>query len=110
MLFRSDKLLQFYLFIPEKHKDVYLVHLIKEMAGNSFVIFCSTCNATMKLALMLRSLGFGAVPLNGQMSQDKRSGMLKKFKQRNRNILIATGNTTRKLGLASVIRPVHCRI
>jgi len=79
-----DKLKQYYLFIPEKQKDVYLVHLVKEMAGNSFIIFCSTCNATMKLALMLRSLGYGAVPLNGQMSQDKRSGMLKKFKQRNR--------------------------
>merc|ERR1719266_850531 len=63
-----DKLKQYYLFIPEKQKDVYLVHLVKEMAGNSFVIFCSTCNGTMKLALMLRSLGYGAVPLNGQMS------------------------------------------
>ena len=49
-----DKLKQYYLFIPEKHKDVYLVHLIKEMAGNSFVIFSATCNGTMKLALMLR--------------------------------------------------------
>ena len=82
-----DKLKQYYLFIPEKQKDVYLVHLMKEMAGNSFIIFCSTCNGTMKLALMLRSLGYGAVPLNGQMSQDKRSGMLKKFKQRNRYVL-----------------------
>ena len=81
-----DKLKQYYLFIPEKQKDVYLVHLMKEMAGNSFIIFCSTCNGTMKLALMLRSLGYGAVPLNGQMSQDKRSGMLKKFKQRNRYV------------------------
>ena len=79
-----DKLKQYYVFIPEKHKDVYLVHLVKEMAGNSFIIFSSTCNGTMKLALMLRNLGYGAVPLNGQMSQDKRSGMLKKFKTRNR--------------------------
>ena len=52
-----DKLKQYYLFIPEKEKDVYLVHLIKEMAGNSFIIFSSTCNGTMKLALMLRNLG-----------------------------------------------------
>ena len=48
-----DKLKQYYCFIPEKHKDIYLVHLIKEMAGNSFIIFSSTCNGTMKLALML---------------------------------------------------------
>jgi len=97
-----DKLKQYYLFIPEKQKDVYLVHLVKEMAGNSFIIFCSTCNATMKLALMLRSLGYGAVPLNGQMSQDKRSGMLKKFKQRNRNVLIATDVASRGLDIPHV--------
>ena len=97
-----DKLKQSYLFIPEKHKDVYLVHLIKEMAGNSFVIFSSTCNGTMKLALMLRSLGYAAVPLNGQMSQEKRSGMLKKFKQRNRNILIATDVASRGLDIPHV--------
>merc|ERR1719471_2619977 len=97
-----DKLKQYYLFIPEKQKDVYLVHLVKEMAGNSFIIFSSTCNATMKLALMLRSLGYGAVPLNGQMSQDKRSGMLKKFKQRNRNVLIATDVASRGLDIPHV--------
>ena len=97
-----DKLKQYYLFIPEKHKDVYLVHLIKEMAGNSFIIFSSTCNGTMKLALMLRNLGYGAVPLNGQMSQDKRSGMLKKFKTRNRNILIATDVASRGLDIPHV--------
>merc|ERR1719367_2265777 len=56
----------------------------------------------MKLALMLRSLGYGAVPLNGQMSQDKRSGMLKKFKQRNRNVLIATDVASRGLDIPHV--------
>lgn len=49
-----------------------------------------------------RSLGYGAVPLNGQMSQDKRSGMLKKFKQRNRNILIATDVASRGLDIPHV--------
>merc|ERR1711874_372047 len=51
---------------------------------------------------MLRSLGYGAVPLNGQMSQDKRSGMLKKFKQRNRNVLIATDVASRGLDIPHV--------
>merc|ERR1712029_1029702 len=97
-----DKLKQYYLFKPASDKEIYLVHLINEMAGNSFIIFSSTCNATMKLALMLRSLGYGAVPLNGQMSQDKRSGMLKKFKQRNRNILIATDVASRGLDIPHV--------
>ena len=75
-----DKLLQYYMFIPLKFKEIYLVNIVNEMAGNSFIIFCSTCNATLKLALMLRNLGFTAIPLNGQMSQNKRLGALNKFK------------------------------
>jgi ATP-dependent RNA helicase DDX47/RRP3 len=43
-------------------------------------IFTRTCDATRKLALMLRNLGFGAVPIHGQMSQPKRLGALNKFK------------------------------
>merc|ERR1711870_45509 len=36
------------------------------------------------------------------MSQDKRSGMLKKFKQRNRNVLIATDVASRGLDIPHV--------
>lgn len=43
-------------------------------------IFTRTCDSTRKLALMLRNLGFGAVPIHGQMSQPKRLGALNKFK------------------------------
>ena len=43
-----DNLLQFYLFIPLKLKKLYLVHIMNEMAGNSFMIFCSTCSATLR--------------------------------------------------------------
>merc|ERR1712241_1029465 len=97
-----DKLLQYYLFIPLKLKEIYLVHIINEMAGNSFIIFSSTCNGTLKLALMLRNLGFTAIPLNGQMSQNKRLGYLNKFKAKSRSILIATDVASRGLDIPHV--------
>ena len=37
---------------------------------------------------MLRNLGFGGVPIHGQMSQPKRLGALNKFKSGERNILV----------------------
>lgn len=80
--------MQYYLFIPFKFKEVYLVHLINEMAGNSFIIFSSTCQGTLKLALILRNLGFMAIPLNGEMSQNKRLSSLNKFRARTRSILV----------------------
>lgn len=67
-----DNLQQYYLFVPAKYKDVYLVHLLNQMQGNSFIIFCNTCANTQRIALLLRNLGFTAIPLHGQMSQAKR--------------------------------------
>jgi len=97
-----DKLLQYYLFIPAKHKDVHLVHLLNELSGNSFMVFCDTCANTQRVALMLRSLGFNAIPLHGQMSQNKRLGSLNKFKSKDRSILIATDVASRGLDIPHV--------
>ena len=97
-----DKLHQYYLFIPLKFKELYLVHILNEMQGNSFILFASTCNATLKLALMLRNLGMAAIPLNGHMSQNKRLGALAKFKSKARSILIATDVASRGLDIPHV--------
>ncbi|CAF92169.1 unnamed protein product, partial [Tetraodon nigroviridis] len=64
-----DKLQQYYIFIPSKYKDCYLVSILNDLAGNSFIIFCSTCNNAQRVALLLRNLGITAIPLHGQMSQ-----------------------------------------
>ncbi|ODV88673.1 hypothetical protein CANCADRAFT_3320 [Tortispora caseinolytica NRRL Y-17796] len=90
------------LFVPFKHRDTYLVYLVNEMAGQSMIIFVRTCNDTQKIALILRLLGFGAVPLHGQMSQSARLGALNKFKSGNRNILVATDVAARGLDIPQV--------
>mmetsp|Transcript_15849 Transcript_15849/g.22571 ORF Transcript_15849/g.22571 Transcript_15849/m.22571 type:complete len:598 (+) Transcript_15849:172-1965(+) len=75
-----QNLLQSYLFIPAKYKDVYLTYIINENAGKSILVFGATCNNVQRLAIMLRNLGFPAISLHGQMSQPKRLGALHKFK------------------------------
>jgi ATP-dependent RNA helicase DDX47/RRP3 len=65
------------------------------MAGNSFMIFCATCANTLRTALMVRNLGMSAVPLHGQMSQNKRLAALTKFRAKNRSILISTDVASR---------------
>lgn len=62
-------------------------------------IFTRTCDNTRKIALMLRNLGFGAIPIHGQMSQPKRLGAMNKFKAGERNILVATDVASRGEGL-----------
>ncbi|KAF9899414.1 ribosomal RNA processing protein [Linnemannia zychae] len=95
-------LLQYYLFFPLKSKDSYLVYLLNELAGNSTIVFSRTCNDTQRITLLLRNLGFPAIPLHGQLSQEKRLGALNKFKSGNRNILIATDVASRGLDIPSV--------
>ncbi|KAH3884342.1 probable ATP-dependent RNA helicase DDX47 [Dreissena polymorpha] len=97
-----EKLLQYYIFIPVKYKDVYLVYILNELAGNSFMVFCATCANTQRVALMLRNLGLMAIPLHGQMSQAKRLGALTKFKSKSRSILIATDVASRGLDIPHV--------
>ena len=63
-----DQLVQNYIFIPAKHKETYLVFLLTQFAGQKTIIFTTTCNQSLKLALILRNLNFKAVNINGQLS------------------------------------------
>ncbi|KNG84656.1 ATP-dependent rRNA helicase RRP3 [Aspergillus nomiae NRRL 13137] len=93
---------QSYVFIPHKHKDLYLVYLLNEFVGQSCIIFCRTVHETQRLSFFLRLLGFGAIPLHGQLSQSARLGALGKFRSRSRDILVATDVAARGLDIPSV--------
>lgn len=96
-------LLQQYLFIPHKYKDTYFVYLMAEaFAGQSTIVFTRTVNETQRLAILLRTLGLGAVPLHGQLSQSNRLGALNRFKTGSRNILVATDVAARGLDIPNV--------
>eukprot|EP00698_Gefionella_okellyi_P002879 TRINITY_DN12744_c0_g1_i1.p1 TRINITY_DN12744_c0_g1~~TRINITY_DN12744_c0_g1_i1.p1 ORF type:complete len:462 (+),score=91.02 TRINITY_DN12744_c0_g1_i1:58-1386(+) len=97
-----DTLIQQYVFVPAKYKDCYLTFILNELAGSTVIVFVHTCNSAHRLALMLRTLGFKAVPLHGQMPQAKRLGALNKFKAGERNILIATDVASRGLDIPTV--------
>ncbi|KAL5001467.1 ATP-dependent rRNA helicase rrp3 [Aspergillus recurvatus] len=91
-----------YICIPHKHKNLYLVYLLNEFAGQSAIIFTTTVHETQRVAFMLRALGFGAIPLHGQLSQSARLGALGKFRSRSRDILVATDVAARGLDIPSV--------
>lgn len=95
-------LLQSYLFFPHKHKDIYLVYLLNEFVGQSVIVFTRTVHETQRVAILLRALGFGAIPLHGQLSQSARLGALGKFRSRSRDILVATDVAARGLDIPSV--------
>lgn len=85
----ASTLHQYYLFMPFAHKDTYLVHLANEQAGHSIIVFTRTVHDAQRLAVLLRLLGFSAIPLHGQLSQTARLGALNKFKAGGRSIWCA---------------------
>ena len=85
-----------------KHKDLYLIHLLNDNIGHPTIIFTRTVNETQRVAILLRTLGFGAIPLHGQLSQSARLGALSKFRARSRDILVATDVAARGLDIPSV--------
>nr|ASF90279.1 hypothetical protein SPAR01729 [Bartheletia paradoxa] len=95
-------LLQYYLFFPFKHKDAYLVYLCNELAGNSIIVFTRTVHDAQRISIVLRTLGFPAIPLHGQLSQSSRLGALNKFKSGGRSIMVATDVASRGLDIPLV--------
>ncbi|KAH7127502.1 P-loop containing nucleoside triphosphate hydrolase protein [Dactylonectria macrodidyma] len=95
-------LLQHYVFIPHTLKDTYLIYLMNENAGKSTIIFTRTVWETQRIAILLRTLGFGAIPLHGQLSQSNRLGALNKFRAGTRDILVATDVAARGLDIPKV--------
>lgn len=93
---------QHYIFCPFAQKDPNLVSVVNEQTGSSILIFTRTVHDASRLAIMLRMLGFSAIPLHGQMSQSARLGALSKFKAGGRNILIATDVASRGLDIPAV--------
>lgn len=95
-------LLQYYLFVPMKFKDLHLVHLVHTLSGQTTIVFVRTVMDCQRIAILLRLLSFSAVPLHGQLSQSARLGALNKFKSGGRNLLVATDVASRGLDIPSV--------
>lgn len=95
---------QQFAFVPAKNKDAAAVAALTsdELGGCTSIIFARTCDGARRLALLLRALGLGALPIHGQMSQPKRLAALSKFKARERPILVATDVASRGLDIPHV--------
>lgn len=95
-------LIQKYLFVPHKHKDLYLIHILNELAGQTGIIFTRTVNEAQRVSILLKKLGFSAIPIHGQLSQTQRLGALNKFRAKSKNLLVASDVAARGLDIPSV--------
>lgn len=95
-------LIQNYIFIPDRYKETYLAYILNKNVNKTVIIFVEKCLDSMQITFILRHLGFKAISINGKMTQSNRIGALNKFKEGQRNILVATDVAGRGLDIPNV--------
>jgi len=97
-----NTLIQNYIFIPEKYKETYLAYILNQYIGKTIIVFVEKVLDSIQITFILRHLGFNAISINGKMTQSNRIGALNKFKEGDRNILVATDLASRGLDIPNV--------
>ena len=59
------KLDEYYIFIPSKWKDTYLIYILLKEKSQKTIIFAKTCLGAERLCLTLKELKFPAECIHG---------------------------------------------
>jgi ATP-independent RNA helicase DbpA len=90
---------RFYDVPKMKHKDEALLKLLASKAAESTVIFCNTKAACYDVLELLRTEGYHALALVGEMEQRERDQVLVRFANKSAAVLIATDVAARGLDI-----------
>ncbi len=71
------------------------------------VMFCRTKRETQKIADDLGNLGYGVEALHGDLSQSQRDAVMKRFKKRSMQLLIATDVAARGIDVNDLTHVLH---
>ncbi|MGD6804223.1 DEAD/DEAH box helicase [Rossellomorea vietnamensis] len=93
---------QLAVFVNDREKQSTLIDMIKEKQPYLAVIFCRTKRRVSKLYGELVSYGFSCDELHGDLSQAKREKVMKRFREAEFQLLIATDVAARGLDVEGV--------
>ena len=93
---------RFYLVENDKHRMTALQLLLLDQTYTSAAVFCNTRQDTQIVAGGLKSAGFSAAALHGDMEQKDRDQTLIRFTNNSISVLVATDVAARGLDIASL--------
>ncbi|MDR3708070.1 MAG: DEAD/DEAH box helicase [Capsulimonadaceae bacterium] len=96
----------YYDVVPGKKQDALARVLDMETPGPT-IVFCRTRIETEELAEALRVRGYAAESLNGDMGQTERERVLKRFRDGQADLLIATDVAARGLDIETVTHVIN---
>jgi ATP-dependent RNA helicase DeaD len=98
---------QFYVMVPMKNRFEALCRFIDNTPAFYGFIFCQTKILTAELAERLAAAGYPANALHGDMSQGLRNAVIKKFKNKEFNILVATDVAARGIDVSDLTHVIN---
>lgn len=96
-----------YYVIGYRQKKEALKRLIDSNPNQYSIIFCRTRMETQEVADFLMQNGYAADALHGDLSQAQRDTVMKKFRLKNIDILVATDVAARGLDVNSLTHVIH---
>lgn len=96
-----------YYVVGYRHKKEALKRLIDANPNQYSIIFCRTKLETQDIADFLMQNGYAADALHGDLSQAQRDTVMKKFRLKNIDILVATDVAARGLDVNSLTHVIH---
>jgi len=98
----NENIEQYYYVVQEQERDNAIVRLIDAKEPEKSILFCRTKKEVDRLSTMLLARGFLAKGLHGDMEQNKRGEVIRAFKNKSIDILVATDVAARGLDIADV--------
>ncbi|WP_235298911.1 DEAD/DEAH box helicase [Portibacter marinus] len=96
-----------YSFVNRENKFDKLTYIIDKAQDLYGVIFCRMKSETEQLAKDLNRHGYNAEAINGDLSQGKREQVIKRFRSKNTNILVASDVAARGLDIKNLTHVIH---
>lgn len=98
---------QIWFELTEEQKFEALCRLIDINDGFYGLVFCNTKSDTIAISQKLGERGYAADALNGDLTQDQRENILKKFRNRRLNILVATDVAARGIDVVELTHVIN---
>jgi ATP-dependent RNA helicase DeaD len=93
--------------VPRAHKMAALARILDVEAPESAIVFCRTRTEVDQLTETLVARGYRAEALHGGLSQDQRDRVMKRFRAKGSDLLIATDVAARGLNVTHVTHVVN---
>jgi len=101
-----------HLYCLVKNADIYsairrFIDLYPDMFG---IVFCRTKRDAQEMSSQLLNAGYNSDALHGDLSQPQRDAVMKKFRDKKIQVLVATDVAARGIDVDNVTHVLHCNL